>query len=61
MRICDLHTVNLDEDEVIKFVRTNGLLQTGDDFPNRGSFTCSRSSRDVDTVACAIRNGGFEV
>lgn len=61
MRIGDLHTVNLDEDEVIKFVGTHSLLESRDDFADRGRLAGSRRARDVDAVSNAIGDGGLKM
>lgn len=61
VRVCDLHAVDLDKDEVVELVRANGLLEPGDDLAHRRRLARPRRARDVDAVARAVRDGGLEV
>lgn len=61
MGIGDFHAVDLDEDEVVEFLRLNAGVQLCDDFAHGGCFAGAGGAADVDAGAGAGGDGGFEV
>lgn len=61
VRIRHFHPVDLDEDEIVKFVVLHTCVQLRDDFAHRGCFACAGGAGDIDTGAGASGDGGFEV
>lgn len=47
MRIRDLHTVDLHEDEVVQLLRLNAGVKLCNDFTDGGCFTRARCAGDV--------------
>ncbi len=61
MWIGDFHPVDLDEDEVIKFVGHHACIELRNNFADRSSLPSSGRTRDIDTRAGAIRDSGFQM
>lgn len=61
MGVRDFHAVNLNKDEVVKFVRVNGILETTDDLADGGCLACAWGAGDVYTVPRTIADGSLQV
>ena len=61
MWICNFHTIDLYEDEIIQLYTLDAGVELGDDLADRSCFASPRDTGYVDAGAGAGGDGGFEV
>ena len=61
MRVRDFHAVDLDEDEVVQFLRLHGSIELRDDLTDSGCLACPWCTGDVDARAGTVSDGRLQM